>query len=322
MPLPAPADRSGCFGLLGRTARLSCRAAFKNVEARKTRMAAPVSFSPWLAGLPITTVMLPQPPPRAGLRLQQRPREVLEKVDKFPSRPTTTVRSTTVVGRTDMAPAQIRPFLRRLTRAMAAETLGELTDQQVLERLLTARDDAAFEALVRRHGPMVYRVCWRVLQQAEDTEDAFQATFLVLARKLPTVRKRHSLASWLHGVAHRVALDAKANAARRRRHEARAAAHSRPGPPEEITWGELRTVLDAELGRLPEKWRLPLVLCYLEGRSQEEAAQQLGWSKSTLLRRLEEARAALGRCLTRRGVIWPAALSAVLLSDCVAPASL
>jgi len=93
-------------------------------------------------------------------------------------------------------------------------------------------------------------------------------------------------------------------------------------PPDEITWREYRTVLDSELGRLPEKWRLPLILCYLEGRSQEEAAKQLGWSKSTLLRRLEEARAALGRRLTRRGVVWPAALSAVLLSDCPAPAAL
>jgi RNA polymerase sigma factor (sigma-70 family) len=221
-----------------------------------------------------------------------------------------------------MATAQMSRFLRRLTRGMAAETLGELSDRQLLERLLAAQDEAVFEALVRRHGPMVYPVCWRVLQQAEDTEDAFQATFLVLAQKLQTVRKRDSLASWLHGVAHRVALDAKAQATRRHRHQARAAANFHPGPPEEITWRDLRTVLDSELGRLPEKWRLPLILCYLEGRSQEEAAQQLGWSKSTLLRRLEKARAALGRRLTRRGVVWPAALSAVLLSDCVAPAAL
>src|SRR5262245_62495562 len=211
--------------------------------------------------------------------------------------------------------------IRRLARGMAAEGIAGETDRQLVERLLAGPDEAAFEVLIRRHGPMVYRVCWRVLQQAEDTEDAFQATFLLLARKLQTVRKRDSLASWLHGVAYRVALDARAQASRRRRHEARAAASSHPGPPEEITWRELRTVLDAELGRLREQWRLPLILCYLEGRSQEEAARQLGWSKSTLLRRLEEAHAALGRRLTRRGVVWPAALSAVLLSDCVAPAA-
>jgi RNA polymerase sigma-70 factor (ECF subfamily) len=224
-----------------------------------------------------------------------------------------------------MATAQMGLFLRRLMRGMAAETLGEATDRQLLERWLAKQDEAVFEALVRRHGPMVYRACWRVLQQAEDTEDAFQVTFLVLARKLQTVRKRGSLASWLHGVAHRVALDAKARAGRARRHDQRdmrPAADPHPGPPEDITWRELRTVLDSELGRLPEKWRLPLILCYLEGRSQEEAATQLGWSKSTLLRRLEEARSALGRRLTRRGVVWPAALSAVLLSDSVTPAAL
>src|SRR5258708_36950066 len=221
-----------------------------------------------------------------------------------------------------MATAQMNLFLRRLTRGMAAETLGELSDRQLLERLLAAPDAAVFEALVRRHGPMVYRVCWRVLQQAEDTEDAFQATFLLLARKLQTVRKRDSVASWLHGVAQRVALDAKAQTARRRRHEAQVAANSHPGPPEDTTWRELRTVLDSELGRLPEKLRLPLILCYLEGRSQEEAATQLGWSKSTLLRRLKEARAVLGHRLSRRGVVWPAALSAVLLSDCPAPCAL
>src|SRR5438874_13782158 len=115
-------------------------------------------------------------------------------------------------------------FIHRLARGMAAGGLAGQSDRQLVERLLLNPDGVAFEALVRRHGPMVYRVCWRVLQRAEDTEDAFQATFLLLARKLQTVRKRDSLASWLHGVAHRVALDAKAQAARRRWHEARAGA--------------------------------------------------------------------------------------------------
>jgi RNA polymerase sigma factor (sigma-70 family) len=212
-------------------------------------------------------------------------------------------------------------FLRQLTRGMAAEMSGEQSDRQLVERLLVAQDNAVFETLVRRHGPMVYRVCWRVLQHAEDTEDAFQATFLLLARKLRTVRKRNSLASWLHGVAHRVALDARAQAFRRRRREQRAV-NGHAGPPDEIPWSEFRTALDAELEGLAERWRLPLILCYLEGRSQEEAAKQLGWSKRTLLRRLDEARTALGRRLTRRGVVWPAAASAVLISDCVALAAL
>jgi RNA polymerase sigma factor (sigma-70 family) len=167
---------------------------------------------------------------------------------------------------------------------------------------------------------MVYRVCWRVLQQEQDVEDAFQAAFLVLAQKLRSVRKHASLGSWLHGVAHRVALKARARAATRRRHERRQAA-SLVVPADEVTWRELRLALDAELAQLPDRWRLPLVLCYLEGRTQDEAAGQLSWSKITLRRRLEEAREALAQCLARRGV-GPAALAAVLLSDSASPAGL
>jgi RNA polymerase sigma factor (sigma-70 family) len=219
-----------------------------------------------------------------------------------------------------MATANLSDFLRRLTRGMAAETLGDQSDRQLVERALAGRDQAACQAIVQRHGAMVYRVCLRVLQHPQDAEDAFQATFLVLAQKLRTVRNRASLASWLHGVAHRVALKARAQAAARRRHEHQA---SLPDtlPPDDITWGELRSALDAELGQLPDKWRLPLILCYLEGRTQDEAAGQLACSKSTLRRRLEEARTALGCRLNGRGIVWPGALSAILLADCVAPAA-
>jgi RNA polymerase sigma factor (sigma-70 family) len=199
--------------------------------------------------------------------------------------------------------------------------MRDQSDRELVERFLARQDEAVFEALVRRHGPMVYRVCWRVLQHSQDSEDVFQATFLLLAQKLRTVRNRDSLASWLHGVAHRVALKAKAQAAARRKHQRRAAV-SEAVPPDEVTWKELRTVLDAELASLPESLRLPLILCYLEGRTQDEAAGQLGWSKSTLIRRLDQARAALGRRLTRRGMVWSTALSGVLLSDCVASAAL
>jgi len=218
-----------------------------------------------------------------------------------------------------MATASMSIFLRRLTRGMAAETLRDESDRQLVERLLAGRDEAVFETVVRRHGPMVYRVCWRVLQQEQDTEDAFQATFLILAQRLHTVRQHASLASWLHGTAHRVAHKAKAQAATRRRHEQKTATEK--VPPDEVTWRELRAVLDAQLQRLPERWRLPLILCYLEGQTQDEAAKQLGCSQRTLRRRLEEAKAALSRRLTGRGVVWPAALSAVLLSDCLAPAA-
>jgi RNA polymerase sigma factor (sigma-70 family) len=173
-----------------------------------------------------------------------------------------------------MAAANVDAFLRRLTRRMAAETWANESDQQLVGRLLEERDQAAFEVLVRRHGPMVYRVCWRILQHAQDAEDAFQATFLVLARKLPTVRKQHSLASWLHGVARRVALKAQTQSAARRR-ERRVAAPAGVLH-DEVSWAEVRTLLDAELAALPQKWRLPLVLCYHESRTQDEAAAQLG----------------------------------------------
>src|SRR5262245_44024075 len=219
-----------------------------------------------------------------------------------------------------MAAGGLDSFIRRLARGMAAEGIASETDRQLVERLLAGPDEAASEVLIRRHGPMVYRVCWRVLQQAEDTEDAFQATFVLLAQKLITLRKKASVASWLHGVAHRVALDARKLAARRRRHEGRANA-ARTTPPDRVDWEEVRAVLDAELAALPEAQQRPLVLCYLEARTQDEAARHLGWSKRTLARRLGAARAALGRRLARTGLVWSAAGAAVLLSGAVAPAA-
>jgi RNA polymerase sigma factor (sigma-70 family) len=218
-----------------------------------------------------------------------------------------------------MATAKLHDFLRRLARGMDAELLGQESDRHLVERALGQRDAAALQAIVHRHGAMVYRVCLRVLQHTQDTEDAFQATFLVLAQRLRTVRKHASLASWLHGVAYRVSVKTKIQAAARHRHESRASL-SDTMPPEDVTLKEAISVLDAELSRLPDKWRLPLVLCYLEGRTQDEAAKRLMWSKSTLRSRLQEARDVLARRLTARGITLPAALSAVLLSECVASA--
>jgi RNA polymerase sigma factor (sigma-70 family) len=219
-----------------------------------------------------------------------------------------------------MATMTVSRFFRRLTRDMQAKTLADHSDEKLVERALAREDAAAFQVIVQRHGPMVYRVCWRILQHAQDAEDAFQATFLVLVQRLRQVRKQASLASWLHGVAYRVALKAKAQSAIRRRYEHQAA-RSEAVPADEVTWGELRWALDGELSQLPDKWRLPLILCYLEGRTQDEAASHLGWSKSTLRRRLEEGRTALGLRLNRRGIVLPAALSAILLSDSVVSAT-
>src|SRR5262245_30435497 len=194
-----------------------------------------------------------------------------------------------------MASATLGSFLRRLKRGMAAESLAALADRELVEKFLATGDEPAFQAVLQRHGPMVFRVCRRVLRHEQDVEDAFQATFLVLAREARTIRKQGSLASWLHGVAYRAALKARSGATRRRRREAQADEPARPPAlPDEISWKELRSVLDEELARLPERMRAPLVLCYLEGLTQDEAAQQLGCSKSTCRRDLERGRKLLG----------------------------
>jgi RNA polymerase sigma factor (sigma-70 family) len=220
----------------------------------------------------------------------------------------------------EMSTASLNSFLRNLRLKMAAATLIDQSDRQLAERFLAQGDEAAFIALLRRHGPMVHGVCWRVLHQAQEAEDAFQATFLVLARNLRSVRNRDSLSSWLHGVAYRVALKAKARANSRCRHERRGAARA-IGASEDATWTELRNALDVELGLLPERWRLPLILCYLEGRTQDEAAQLLRVSKNTLRRRLAAGRTALGRRLRRGGLAPSVALATLLLSDSMTRAS-
>jgi RNA polymerase sigma factor (sigma-70 family) len=204
---------------------------------------------------------------------------------------------------------------------MAAGTLASRSDGELVERFLANHDEASFQALLQRHGPMVFRVCRRVLKVEQDVEDAFQATFLVLARQAGSIRKHQSLASWLHGVAYRVALDAQKANARRRKHEGQAATGSRQPLTEEVGWKELRSIFDEELVKLPGRLRAPLVLCYLEGLTQDEAAGRLGQSKSTLRRTLERGRELLCARLTRRGLTLSAALFAPLLSEGVASAA-
>jgi RNA polymerase sigma factor (sigma-70 family) len=221
-----------------------------------------------------------------------------------------------------MATSTLDGFLQRLKQTLAAESLGELADRELLERYLTSHDEVAFQAILHRHGAMVFRVCRRVLPAEQDAEDAFQATFLTLARQARTIRKQSSLASWLHGVAYRAALKAQARAARRRECEAGV---ERPARTEavldDLSWKELRSLLDEELARLPDKLRAPLVLCYLEGQTQDEAAGQLGWTRITCRRNLERGRELLGRRLARRGVTLSAVLFAPLLSECAVNAA-
>ncbi len=213
-------------------------------------------------------------------------------------------------------------FLRHLRTLTARQAIGSLSDQQLLERFRLERSEASFAVLVQRHGPMVLSVCRRVLHNLQDVEDAFQATFLVLAKKAATLRQPPLLSGWLHGVAYHVALRLKAKTQRRTVHEQRVDPLSSSDAMDDITWRELRSVLDEELQRLPERYRAPLVLCYLEARTQDEAAQRLGWSKNTFGRRMNQARQMLARRLTRRGLTLPAALTAPLLIDGAAQAAL
>jgi RNA polymerase sigma-70 factor (ECF subfamily) len=196
-----------------------------------------------------------------------------------------------------------------------------LTDGQLLERFRTRQDEAAFEALVHRHGPVVLGVCRRVLHNPHDAEDAFQATFLVLVRRAGSIGKQESVGSWLYGVAYRTALKAKVHAAIRRRHEQQAGDMPRAVSVADQSWQDLCPVLDAEVNRLPEKYRAPIVLCYLEGKSKEEAARELGWPTGTVSGRLARARDLLRSRLARRGVALSAGLLVLVLSQNAATAA-
>lgn len=213
-----------------------------------------------------------------------------------------------------MAAPTLGVFLRQLRQRLSAETLATCSDVELVERFRASRDDAVFQVMLDRHGAMVFQVCRRALSSQDDVEDAFQATFLTLIRRGHTIRRKSSLGSWLHGVAHRIALNLRRQAGRRRRREQRAAPVA-IAPTDDITWRELRDILDAELRQLPEMNRTALVLCYLEGRTQDESAAQLGVSKSTVRRHLERGRELLGRRLARRGIALAAVLSARLLSE-------
>lgn len=198
----------------------------------------------------------------------------------------------------------------------------DMTDAHLVQRFVARRDEAAFEELVRRHGPMVLGVCRRVLPGPHDADDAFQATFLVLARKAATLRKRQSVSSWLYGVAVRVAKNLNSSVAARSKHERQAREMPKHDASSETAWEELRPVLDEELDRLPEKYRAPVVLCYLEGKTNQQAARELGWTKGTVSGRLARARDVLRHRLAARGVVLSAGVLATLLTQNAAAAGL
>ena len=212
-------------------------------------------------------------------------------------------------------------LLRELRTFIAGRKAEGQTDQDLLEQFLSHRDEASFAALLERHGPMVLGVCRRVLHDEHLAEDAFQAAFLVLAHKATTIRKKQSVGSWLHGVALRLARKAKAEAARSKHPDVRSKSQAAADPQAEASWHEAQQILDDELQRLPEQYRLPLILCYLEGLTRDEAAAQLGWSAGKLKGLLDRGREQLRSQLVRRGVTMSAAGAATLLADTVLSAS-
>jgi RNA polymerase sigma factor (sigma-70 family) len=219
-----------------------------------------------------------------------------------------------------MARGQLSPFLRQLRRLVGPTTAGGLTDAQLLERFVAGRDEAAFEVLVWRHGTLVWNVCRRLLRAEHDAEDAFQATFLTLVRKARSIGKRQAVGSWLYKVAYRVALRARAGAVKR---TVQSLEFDVPDRDAEVTdWRELHALLDEEVQRLPEKYRMPFLLCQLEGKSIEEAARCLGCPLGTVGTRLARARQRLRGQLARRGLTLTGGVLATLLSEKVLPAAL
>jgi RNA polymerase sigma factor (sigma-70 family) len=193
-------------------------------------------------------------------------------------------------------------LLQQLRAALLQDGAG-LTDEQLLSEFIEQHDQAAFAALVRRHGSMVWGVCRRLLANYHDAEDAFQATFLVLVRKADTVAPREMLANWLHGVAYQIAFKARATVAQRQRWERQMVeVPERAAPTADVS--DLGLILDQELSRLPSKFRAPVVLCDLEGKTRKEAARLLGWPEGTVAGRLARGRALLGRRLVARGEPW------------------
>lgn len=187
--------------------------------------------------------------------------------------------------------------LREATRPRSAD----VSDGDLLAEFISATDQKAFEMLVRRHGPMVLGVCRRVLGNLHDAEDAFQASFLVLARKAPSIRKRDSLSCWLHGVAYRIALRLKRDLARRRLREG-SAPSARRNAADDLAWREMRVVLDEEVENLPPVYRATFILCSMEGLTQGETARRLGIKEGTVSSRLAAARKRLRHALSRRGI--------------------
>jgi TIGR03009 family protein len=209
-------------------------------------------------------------------------------------------------------------FIRQITPLGG---MDDSTDGQLLERFIGHQDEIAFATLLRRHGPLVFAVCRRALPTVHDAEDAFQATFLVLARNAGSIAKRGSVASWLHGVARRIARRVKADLVKRRAVEGHPERLLAPDSLGDLVWQDLRILLDDEISRLPEKYRAAFVLCYMEGKTNDEAARLLGCPRGTVSSRLVRAREILRARLSRRGLALSAAFVTTMLTRTTAAAA-
>jgi RNA polymerase sigma factor (sigma-70 family) len=214
-----------------------------------------------------------------------------------------------------MAASQINEIMQHLRRTGLLREESGLTDGQLLGCFIEQRDEAAFAALVRRHGPMVWGVCRRLLHP-HDAEDAFQATFLVLVRKAASIVPRERVANWLYGVAHQTALQARRNATRRRAREKQVTQMPEPAVAEQDLWRDLHPLLDQELSLLPDAYREVIVLSDLEGKTRKEVARQLGLPEGTVGSRLARARTMLAKRLARHGLaLSGGALATVLCQN-------
>ncbi len=217
-----------------------------------------------------------------------------------------------------MSSRPLAAVIQHLRQPSVERDYGDLPDADLMESFLNFKDETAFRTLVLRHGPMVLAVCRRLLRNHHDIEDAFQATFLVLVRNAALVKPREMVAGWLHGVAYNTALKARAIAARRhmREQQVRELPQHQAAEQDQELWLDLQPVLDQELARLPEKYRLPIVLCHLEGKSIQEATHQLKWPQGTLAGRLARGRALLASRLSRHGLrVSAGSLAAVLAQN-------
>jgi RNA polymerase sigma factor (sigma-70 family) len=219
-----------------------------------------------------------------------------------------------------MATGQMSVVIQHLRRAMLLQDEAGLTDGQLLEDYISRRAEAAFAALVQRHGPMVWSVCRRVLTNYHDAEDAFQATFLVLVRRAASIASPELLANWLYGVAHQTAMKSRATLARRKARERQVAEMPQPAVLEQDLYNDPEPLLDQELSCLPDIYRVVIVLCDLEGKTRKEAARHLGLPEGTIGSRLARARMLLAKRLVKRGVTLSGAALAAVLSRNVAPA--